>query len=273
MNQLPYINGLILGYSASADAVPDSDYHCENDYEIMYIRKGSRKVFVRDNTYHLTGGKLLFIDKNVLHKTRRLSEEYERFVINFTEEYVLPAIKLQMPILFKQCIYAPQTLSSTDKLFFSLFTEWENLCKGDSIAADNMKCYINLLLTHFIRNHKAYAYHDAKIDNPSIERLVRYMNTNFNLPITLDKSAKILHLSPSHLSKIFVKYTGFGFVEYLNVLRISNGKRLLENTAMPIKQIAFECGFNDSNYFSSAFKKEAGLSPLQYRKRMSGTFS
>ncbi|MDO5398118.1 MAG: AraC family transcriptional regulator [bacterium] len=267
MDIAEYINGFALGYSQTADVIPYNDYHCENDYEIMYVRKGSRQAFVKEHTYNLTSGNLLFINKNTLHKTHRVSDEYERFVINFTDDYILPSIKRQMQILFEQRIYLLQKLSETDKLFFSIFSEWEKLRKGDNIAGDNIKCYINILLSYFIRNHNKYAYNDAKITNPSIERLIRYMNDNFKSPITLSSAAQMLHLSQSHLSRIFLKYTGFGFLKYLTILRIENGKRLLENTNMSVKQIAFECGFNDSNYFSFVFKTETGISPLQYKKQ------
>ena len=266
LSPLPYIDGFLLAYSLSANAVPDSEYHCENDYEIMYVRRGSRKAFVKDYSYKLISGNLLFIDKNFLHKTQYMSDEYERFVINFTEDYVMSSVKSQMHILFKQQIFAPPKLSATDKFFFSMFSEWEKLRKNDPLAKDALKNYINLLLIHFIRHFSEYAYNDAKIINPTIERLVQHMNINFKLPITLENSAKMLHLSPSYLSRIFFKYTGFGFLEYLKILRIEHGKNLLENTEMNIKQIAFECGFNDSNYFSSVFKSETGVSPLQYRK-------
>lgn len=93
------------------------------------------------------------------------------------------------------------------------------------------------------------------------------MNENFAQALTLKSAAQMLHLSNSHLSRIFKKYTGFGFLEYLTILRIENAKHLLEDTSMSVSEIASECGFNDSNYFSSAFKSQTGISPLQYNKK------
>jgi len=57
-----------------------------------------------------------------------------------------------------------------------------------------------------------------------------------------------------------------GFKEYLTGVRIKNARYMLENTDKPISCIAESCGFNDSNYFSVAFKNIMGISPKQYRK-------
>ena len=141
-----YINGFTLGYSVSAKNVRESDYHCENDYEIMYVRSVERQAFVKNRSYILKSGQLLFINKNELHKTRMITEKYERFVINFGDEYILPRVKGAINVLFEHRIYAPPKLAVTDKLFFSLFSEWEKLRGGDVLAADNIKCYINIQL-------------------------------------------------------------------------------------------------------------------------------
>ena len=53
---------------------------------------------------------------------------------------------------------------------------------------------------------------------------------------------------------------------YVQNLRITQAKKLLREGKFSITEIAFQVGFNDSNYFSSCFKKATGISPLEYRK-------
>ncbi len=266
MYTVEYINGFALGYAVSSSAVPANDYHCEDDYEIMYVRSGSRRAFVTDASYLLSPGTLMFINRNELHKTARVSEEYERFVLNFTADYIFPNILDEMQILFDRRVYAPADVSFTDRIFFAVFSEWERLRKGDRIAAENIKCYLNILLTYYIRSGEELKDIGAKLDNPSVERLIAYMNDNFGDRITLADAANMLHLSQAYLSKLFFKYTGFGFSEYLKTIRIEHAKKLLETTGESIKDIAAECGFDDSNYFSTVFKKKTGKAPLQYKK-------
>lgn len=63
-------------------------------------------------------------------------------------------------------------------------------------------------------------------------------------------------MSKSFLSKRFKTATGFGFKEYIINLRIQNACRLLLETNKSITDIAFECGFNDSNYFGGFISKD-----------------
>ena len=82
----------------------------------------------------------------------------------------------------------------------------------------------------------------------------------------LEDMSDKFHISRSYLSKKFKAVTGFGFKEYIVNVRIKNACRLLLETNKSITDIAFECGFNDSNYFGDSFRKIKGISPRKYRK-------
>jgi two-component system response regulator YesN len=70
-----------------------------------------------------------------------------------------------------------------------------------------------------------------------------------------------------HLSRKFKEKTGVGLNEYMVIFRLKKAKEfLLTRDKMSICEVAFHCGFNDSNYFSWLFKKTYGVTPSQYRK-------
>lgn len=104
------------------------------------------------------------------------------------------------------------------------------------------------------------------ISHPNIVKLTDYINNNFNKQLTLEESAKKLNMSRTYLSKLFHSNTGFTFKNYLSIIRIKHSKELLRNTNKSVIDIANECGFEDSNYFSTVFKKSENMSPLKYRK-------
>lgn len=140
----------------------------------------------------------------------------------------------------------------------------EELKTPDSLSDTLAKCRLSELIAYCLRHKSLYA--ENNLHNPIIERLVKHINECYSENITLRGSAEYLHMSESYLSRLFKNITGFSFKEYLVAIRIKRAKELLTTTQENVKQIAWECGFNDSNYFSKSFKEESGLSPLQYKK-------
>lgn len=67
----------------------------------------------------------------------------------------------------------------------------------------------------------------------------------------------------------FKQETGQTVNQHLTQVRIENAKRLL--ASISVTETAFEVGFNDSNYFSTVFKKQTGHTPNGFKKRLTAT--
>ena len=88
--------------------------------------------------------------------------------------------------------------------------------------------------------------------------------------ITPEKLAEITCMSYSKFRKIFKEYTGFAPSQYIQEVRINMAKELLTNTSRSIKEIAFELGYENKDYFFTAFRKVSGMTPAGYRKMTRG---
>ena len=76
----------------------------------------------------------------------------------------------------------------------------------------------------------------------------------------------MLSVSEEHLSRTFKKEITFGFSEYITLIRLQKAEHMLKNEpSRAITEVAYACGFNDSNYFSYKFKKAYGLTPSEVR--------
>ena len=74
---------------------------------------------------------------------------------------------------------------------------------------------------------------------------------------------------PDYVRRCFKAETGKTPLAYLTWLRINKAKQLLvQHIGISIENIAAQCGFLDSFYFSTCFKKHTGMAPMQYRKEM-----
>ena len=86
-----------------------------------------------------------------------------------------------------------------------------------------------------------------------------------------EEIAQSMHMSYSKFRKIFKEYTGFAPSQYIQEVRMTMAKEMLTNTTKSIKEIAFELGYDNSDYFFTVFRKTIGITPLNYRKHTQGT--
>ncbi|WP_134684004.1 response regulator [Brevibacillus migulae] len=100
-----------------------------------------------------------------------------------------------------------------------------------------------------------------------IERVLSFIHEHFQEDITMEQAAEHVNLSPFYFSKMFKLHSGETFIDYLTRLRIERAKRLIANLELSLKEICFEVGYKDPNYFSRVFKKVTGLTPTEYRQK------
>ncbi len=104
-----------------------------------------------------------------------------------------------------------------------------------------------------------------KKTNLLIVRAVEYIKENFRTEITLEEVSKEVNISPHYFSKLFKDEMGENFIDYLTNLRINTAKEIMKSSLMSVKEICYEIGYGDPNYFSRIFKKAVGVTPTEYR--------
>ncbi|MDD3799309.1 MAG: helix-turn-helix transcriptional regulator [Novosphingobium sp.] len=82
--------------------------------------------------------------------------------------------------------------------------------------------------------------------------------------------ATLCGLSPRQLAASLKQATGLGFSQYLAMLRLRHARQLLGDTALPIKEVAYRCGFSHVSSFTSAFREAVGMTPSRYRAGRGG---
>lgn len=98
--------------------------------------------------------------------------------------------------------------------------------------------------------------------------ILNYINSAFRNPnFSLRDICDHFNISYSYASHLFSEYNAQTFTHYVSKIRIEVAKHYLRHTSLPISFTSQECGFSDSNYFSSIFRKQTGMSPTEYRRR------
>lgn len=100
-----------------------------------------------------------------------------------------------------------------------------------------------------------------------VKRMIAYMEKNYNKDIKLEAIAKMFNYNSAYLGKIFKRQRGDSFNNTLDLIRIHNAKRLLDETDLKVYQVSEQVGYSNIDYFYSKFKKYVGVSPKEYKKK------
>lgn len=246
--------------------------HVHPFYDVTYLLSGECTCFVNHSIYKLSKGDLIIIPPGDIHRsTFHGNIQSERFVLSFRDDQLdwirsLVGDEVVAKSLKTGVISIPNKRRDyVEALMNKLLFESDD---PDILSPAFIQAGLLELLLFIIRcqQYEKNVFKEIDVDNQLMQEIATYIYDNYDKKISLDDMAQRFHISRSYLSKKFKTTTGFGFKEYLVNVRIKNACRLLLETNHSITDIAFECGFNDSNYFGDAFRRIKGVSPNKYRK-------
>ena len=103
------------------------------------------------------------------------------------------------------------------------------------------------------------------VTDKDIVRAIRYIHDHHHERITVRMLAEHVGLSPEYLSSKFKRETGLTVSAYISRARIGEAKAMLRFSDLSIGEIAAQLSFSSQSYFQTAFKRETGMTPQQYR--------
>lgn len=112
---------------------------------------------------------------------------------------------------------------------------------------------------------------ERKMNSFYLDQILGYIQKNYEKNISLDDVAGYVNLSVGYLGNYFKQKMGMNFTDYLVQLRIEKAKELLLHSNEKIYRIAELVGYQNSQYFVTAFKKKVGFTPMEYRKCLAET--
>lgn len=240
--------------------------HYHDDYELYFLVDGETKFFVEDEIFYLHNGDFIFIPKGLYHKTD--SEDClhnERILLAFEDNIFDESMSEVLEILSSSkliCMQSNNVIIIREILDKIKNEHSKNRQHKDAIIEAYIK-EILILLCRF-KTDKLKPLNES---DSFIYSISEYISDNITENITLKSLSDKFSVSQAHLSRKFKKTVKTGINEYIKYVRILHAQKLLSETTLPITKIAEQCGFNDSNYFSTTFKKAIGTSPVKYRNR------
>lgn len=204
---------------------------------------GTLMEYVYNENYKKAVEQLKLVAREVLILYR-----HDRKGFQETAEYILAGL---------------QEISHRKQLSVARTLNWSE--KAQKINFFNLENELSVILEEIFKEiaDTTRFVHDKKL----IQSVLNYIEKNYQDGVTLDEAAEHVHISPFYLSKLFKKELKINFVSYVMERKIEKAKDLLENTDMPVLNIAMELNYKEANYFSKVFKKVTGMTPSAYRKK------
>ena len=239
-----------------SDASKPFPLHWHEHLELHYIIEGDLTVRCENETVTVSENSFLIVNSNELHEG--FSDSGTRFYL------LIPPTFFEKKNIILKRVVKDEYLSDLAK---KMILEYQN---EDDFTNSALQGYTYLILAHLCR-HYVYESFDKRSWNSYSERIVglnkavKFIHDNYQTDISLDMLSRISNFNKYYFCNIFKSFTGEGFKEYQNRIRIQKATELLCATDMSVTEIAFLCGFNDSNYFSRKFKQITGRTPSEVR--------
>lgn len=239
-------------------------------YTIGYNLGGDRKYFTHTKIYYARGETIGFALPDIYHRNMPVSDEpYKRFLIKYKKEAVQPVIDLIgekefIGMHMEYMKFSKESLELIRPQFEAMLAIYKEHSKYSQFMLKNM--LQNLILTIYQRRlpPEEDGIHLSSFNEQVYEAMI-YIDKNLTEDLSLEMVAKEVALSPSYFSRLFKESVGCAFSEYVTYTRLQYAKILMANERLSVGELALRCGFNNSNYFATAFKKFNGVTPREYQ--------
>ena len=253
---------LICENSVENEAAASGEALSHHYTELLFLLAGDCEVYIEEKLYKLRRNYMMIIPAGTKHRVSPGPLKCRDIAVCIPQSFINLALAADFgSILYKRAIKLDIGEVKFAKTMFDKIKD--ELSLDDKYAPELLK---NLILEFFVRFLRTLQNNSAfEKEITLVDEIIAYLAEHYSEDLNQKSVAQKFYVSRSYLSKLFKAKTGRGFNEYLNKIRMEQAKTALKTTALPVTDIAFNCGFNDSNYFSKSFKKIEGVSPLNYR--------
>ncbi len=235
------------------------------------------------NRFQMKEGDLCFLAPNVRHVITALKDDVIVLNVLLSKQMIdtgflaLLKEKYLLADFFKNVLY--EKGASAYILFPTGTDPWMKQTFGRLYREEQEKeyayreylvLYVKQVMIHLIRRYQLQAVVAESVQQETdnhVVAILAYISVNYN-QTTLKQTAEFFHFSEAHLSRMLKKYTSRTFVQIITELQMKHGKELIEEGKLNLAQISQKVGCFDSSHFSKKFKKQFGMAPEEYRKKI-----
>lgn len=266
---------------------PFSTYHIENagrsfqipvhwhdEFEIIYVRSGFLTVSISGESYIGKTGEAFVVSPGNLHLMGSQTGTVDYYTFLFPLKYIsfrtddMLDEKLLEPLNSGHLMICPRVKDTAKELCEQLIEIYEAK-KDESVSKITTQVRTKIILLQFILEmwKKGFVIENDTSGRNTVEKeMVSYIQQNFTGKISLREFGEQFHLSEKYISRYFKEHFHITLSQYVTYLRLEHAKQLLQDTDIPVTDVAMQSGYQNVSYFIRSFQKAYAVSPLKYRK-------
>lgn len=252
-------------------AYPRTAHKHEKWFELVFVIEGSARISIDGIGYRAAKGDIIFYDPGIVHDEQPAPNSgFEIFCIaadSFTagslpENHMLSKGRSPVVPSGRHYTVMRDMFENIYELMFHSDRDSEPICQYLTRAV--MSIAYRKLLTDTDLGTKGAAFTDSNFD--FYKRIKSYIDEHFTEPLSMRSVGAAVNISPSYASHVFKHISGMTPTQYITKLRIGEAQELLIHTDLPVTEIAYKVGFNNSSNFNYAFQNHIGMSPTAFKE-------
>ena len=149
----------------------------------------------------------------------------------------------------------------------------EKSVNGEFGCQQMIKLYMEQLLIHLVRGHTGTAMEKNSESDRLLLSICDYLEKNVDKHLQFDDVCKQFNASASVIKRLFASHMNCGIMEYFSRLKVDAAKQMIRENDYNFTEIASRLGFNNSQYFTTVFRRISGMTPSEYANSVKSRFS
>ncbi len=251
--------------------------HKVNFFLLLFITEGSSKHTVDFTDYEIKSGSILTIRKDQIQKFCKTSD-LKGYLLMFTDDFLVSYLERQETQrslqLFNELLSSP--FLQLDETYFEIILsiikriESEYFAVTDEYSLSIIRSELHILISKLFRIKSTSK--QTSLNKKYLAEFITFqelVEANVSNTNRVSDYADMMHISTKTLNTISKQILDKTAKEFIHEIHIKQIKRLLINTTLPIKEIAYQSGFIETTNFYKYFKRQVSKTPEQFRVQFS----
>lgn len=244
--------------------------HWHSHLEVLYVFQGTMHIFRNDEKYTINENDLFVVNSGDVHSTRSPGG-IKVLLLQIPYELLNHSIPDYKMIRFRE--HFPHSELSEDPLFQNMIQYLHTMKmlykQGEDgyplLFISNLNLFLHTLYRNYAIRQNLLEKNKVAKHLSRLKEVLDFVDENYMEPLSLKEAASIAKLNSEYFCRSFKKYTGFTFMEYVNLVRLTHIHSDILHSDDSISIIQERHGFTNYKVFNRMFKECYGCTPSKLR--------